>query len=60
MEQGNARPLEMQDLWHVEKGDRMAPLSANFQRLYGEEAARATARCVFFIFYFAFGGRELV
>lgn len=46
MAQGNARPLEMNDLWHIEKEDRMSPLSQKFQAVYKEEAARAAARCV--------------
>lgn len=46
MARGNERPLEMEDLWHVEKEDRMAPLSQKFQELYAEEAAKAVARCV--------------
>lgn len=44
MAQGNKRPLEMNDLWHIEKPDKMSPLSQRFQAVYREEAAKAVAR----------------
>lgn len=44
MAQGNKRPLEMADLWHIERPDKMSPLSERFQALYAEEAAKAVAR----------------
>jgi hypothetical protein len=44
MAQGNKRPLEMNDLWRVDRPDKMSPLTEKFQAVYAEEAAKAAAR----------------